>query len=358
MRSRRQILTAAVTLAVLSPLPFASSGRATDPATDTPAAALPDPRLARELVASVAPDAGLQKFLDAAVAEVGRRDPKFLRSGARVAAIDLGPGHPPKLAHVRGDLPVYPASVIKFVYLMAAYAFQEQGRLTIDAELDAELSHSIRESSNTATQKVFARLTGTSQGPELPAAEYSEFRRRRLLVKDWLVSLGIDDLHAVNPTWNGGGDLFGRDQQFLRDRSVSGGLPVRGEQFSNRNAMTANGTVRLLALLATDRALTPADSQTVRRRMKRDTKEQPHLAHRIAGGAAKVPGTEVYAKSGTWGPIYADAGIVRDAHGRQFAIAVFTDAQPPYRGDAIAELTERLALHLFDSPAVREGGTS
>jgi beta-lactamase class A len=346
------VLTVFLPLLALGASPASATSAKEAPARTT---GVPDPRLARELVASIVPDAGLQKVLDAAVADIGRRDPKFLASSPRIAAIDLGPGHAPRLAHVRGDLAVYPASVVKFVYLMAAYAFQEQGRLTIDADLDAELSHSIRESSNTATQKVFARLTGTTQGAELPAAEYTEFRRRRLLVKDWLVSLGIDDLHTVNPTWNGGGDLFGRDQHFLRDRSVAGGLPVRGEQYSNRNAMTAGGTARLLALLATDRALTAADSETVRRRMKRDVKEQPHLAHRIAGGAAKVPGAEVYAKSGTWGPIYADAGIVRDAHGRQFAIAVFTDAQPPYRGDAIAEITERLSLHLFASAPVREG---
>ena len=315
------------------------------------------------MLASIAPDPGLQKALDAAVADIGRRDPKFLASMPRVSAIDIVAGRPPRLAHLRGDLPVYPASVVKFVYLMAAYAFEEEGRVTIDAALDADLSHSIRESSNTATQKVFSRLTGTAQGPELPAAEYSEFRRRRLLVKDWLAGLGIDDLHTVNPTWNGGGDLFGRDQQFLRDRSVAGGLPVHGEQFANRNAMTANGTARLLALLATDRALTAEDSATVRQRMKRDVRDQPHLAHRIAGGAAriagKVPGTEVYAKSGTWGPIYADAGIVRDPRGRQLAISVFTDAQPPYRGDAIADLTERLALHLFAaSPLPAEGEPS
>ena len=79
--------------------------------------------------------------------------------------------------------------------------------------------------------------------------------------------------------------------------------------------MTANGTAKLLALLATDRALTPDDSATVRRRMRRDPREQPHLAapHRRRR-RARSPGLEVYAKSGTWGPIYADAGIVRNSH--------------------------------------------
>jgi len=205
---------------------------------------------------------------------------------------------------------------------------------------------------------VFARLTGTEPGPELDAKDYAVFRERRLLVKQWLESMGITDLHTVNPTYDGNGDLFGRDQQFLRDRSVAGGLPAAGGLYGNRTAMTATGTAKLLALLATDRALTPDDSATVRRRMRRDVREQPHLVHRIAGGASSIPGAEVYSKSGTWGPIYADAGIVRSAAGREFAIAVFTDASPPYRGDAIALLTRRLATQLFVQSPARNGGSS
>lgn len=309
-----------------------------------------DPAPARAFVASVAPDAALQAFLDRSVTAVGAADPKFLASSPRIAVIDLG-GPAPRLAMRRGDEKVYPASVVKFVYLMAAYAWREQGRLEIDPQLDADLSGMIRESSNGDTQKVFARLTGTAPGPELDADAYAEFRRRRLLVKDWLGTLGIDDLHAVNPTYDGGGDLFGRDVQFLRDRSVSGALPAAGEQYPNRQAMTASGTARLLALLAVDLALTPADSATVRERMKRDVRQQPHLVHRIAGGVVGMPGVEVYSKSGTWGPIYADAGIVRGPGGRQFVLAVFTEANPPYRGDAIADLSRRLAGHLLAPPS-------
>ena len=82
--------------------------------------------------------------------------------------------------------------------------------------------------------------------------------------------------------------------------------------------------------------------------MRRDPKEQPHLAARIAGGAARVGGLEVYAKSGTWGPIYADAGIVRHVEsGRQMVIVVFTEANPAYRGEFIADLTELSARRLL-----------
>jgi hypothetical protein len=195
---------------------------------------------------------------------------------------------------------------------------------------------------------VFARLTETEPGPELPPEAYRDFRERRHAVKRWLASLGIEDLHCVNPTYDGNGDLFGRDRQFLRDASVPGGLGRTSGSVPNRQAMTAIGTAKLLALLATDRALTPADSAIVRGRMRRDPKEQRHLAARIAGGAARVGGLEVYAKSGTWGPIYADAGIVRQAaSGRQMVIVVFTEASPAYRGEFIAELTAASAEYVL-----------
>jgi len=348
-------------LAALVVGPAAACSAQRPSAGERPSAAsagAPDPAVAREFLASIRPSPELQAFLDREVAAIGRSDPKLLSSAARIAVIDLAEPGAPRIASVRGNDSVYPASVVKFVYLMAAYAWQEQGRLRIDAALDSEIDAMIRHSSNRATQVVFARLTGNEPGAELGAAEYAEFRDRRLSVKRWLESLGIHDLHTVNPTYDGSGDLYGRDQQFLRDRSVTGGLPAGGGKYGNRTAMTAAATARLLALLATDRALSPADSATVRGRMRRDVREQPYLAYRIAGGATSMSGVEVYAKSGTWGPIYADAGIVHHSSGREFVIAVFTDASPPYRGDAIAKLTRRLAAHLFPPAAAHDGESS
>jgi len=311
------------------------------------AAADPLARDARDYLASIQPSSELQAFLDRTVDALEAGDPKLRQTDVRIALLDMSHGDPPLLAQRHGTVPIYPASVIKFVYLMAAYAWQEDGRRRIDAEMDELLTQMIHNSSNQATQGVFARLTGTEPGPELSAAAYQVFRERRLAVDRWLQTLGITDLHCVNPTYNGDGDLFGRDKQFVSDRSIPGGLPRRDGEFANRNAMTAVGTAKLLALLATDRALTPADSATVRQRMRRDPAEQPHLVHRIAGGAKRLPDLEVYSKSGTWGPIYADAGIVRHASGRQFVLVVFTAAQPAYRGEFIADLTYRCAQHLL-----------
>jgi len=309
------------------------------------------PTSARAFLERVKPAAELQEFLNHFMESRLARDAELRRAEVRVALLELTTPESPGLAQWHGDVPIYPASVVKFVYLMAAYAFQEQGRLQIDPPLDRALEGMVRVSSNQATQAVFARITGAEAGPPLPPESYADFRERRLSVERWLRGLGIPDLHTVNPTYDGGGDITGREEQFLSDRSVPGGLPSSDGEFSNRTAMTAVGTAKLLALLATDRALSPEDSATVRQRMKRDSREQHHLAARIAGGAERVGGLEVYAKSGTWGPIYADAGIVRHPSGRDLVIAVFTEAHPHYRGDFIAALTEQAAKRWLVPPA-------
>jgi hypothetical protein len=228
--------------------------------------------------------------------------------------------------------------VVKFVYLMAAYAWEEQGKLRIEGDLDQQLTAMIYKSSNIATQQVFRTLTGTEPGPALAARKYTEFRERRMAVKRWLETLGVTGIHSIHPTYNGGGDLFGRDVQLLKDASVKGGISNASGTFRNRQAMTAVGTAKLLALLASDLGLSPHSAAEVRQRMRRDPAKQPYQRHRIAGGALQVSGVEVYSKTGTWGPIFADAGIIRGPSGRQLVLAVFIEANPAYRGDFIARL--------------------
>jgi len=306
------------------------------------------PRLgAMDYLATIRASRELQEFLDQSVETLAARDPNLQHTDVRIALLDLSGDGPPRLAQRRGEVPIYPASVVKFVYLMAAYAWQDNGQRRIDGEMDRLLTSMVHDSSNQATREVVARLTETEPGPELSPDDYGVFRQRRLAVDRWLATLGITDLHCVNPTYDGDGDLFGRDKQFVSDRHIAGGLPTREGEFANRNAMTAVGTAKLLALLATDRALTPESSAIVRQRMRRDPVEQPHLAHRLAGGAARLPGLEVYSKSGTWGPIYADAGIVHHVSGHQMVLVVFTQAQPSYHGDFIADLAQRAAAYLL-----------
>src|SRR5437870_9043095 len=79
----------------------------------------------------------------------------------------------------RGAVDFYPASVAKLPLLVAAHAWQEQGRLAPDAELDRALAAMIRESSNDATGYVIDCLTRTNSGPELPPAALARWMARR-----------------------------------------------------------------------------------------------------------------------------------------------------------------------------------
>src|SRR5205814_3967862 len=154
---------------------------------------------AGEWLDSIRVSAELQEFLDRTIDGLLARDARLRAAKVRVALLDLAHGEPPRLAHYHGDAPIYPASVVKFVYLMAAYRWQELDRLRIEGDFDHELSEMIRQSSNQATRRVFARLTDTEPGPELSPEAYRDFRERRLAVKHWLARLGIQDLPCVNP---------------------------------------------------------------------------------------------------------------------------------------------------------------
>ncbi len=325
---------------------FASGGaRADDVASEVPAS--------RAAVAAIQPSQELQSFLDGIFDELLARDASLRAQRLRVSLLDLPTDGAPRLAHREGDVPVYPASVVKFVYLMAAYAWRDQGRLEIDSALDRQLNAMIHVSSNRATQHVLRRLTETQPGPRLEPEAYAEFVERRHRVKNWLNELGVRDLHTVHPTYDGGGDLHGRDLQFLQDREIAGALPAQSGPYFNRQAMTANGTARLLALLAGDWALSPESSSEVRERMRRDPRRQPYLTHRIAGGADGRADLEVFSKTGTWGPIFADAGVVRHASGHQLIVVVFIEGRPAYRGSFIAKLTRRAVGRLLPASPPR-----
>jgi beta-lactamase class A len=301
--------------------------------------------------------AEFQAFLDATMEELEAEDPSLRKQAVHVALIDIPVDGPPRLAHVNGDERVYPASVVKFVYLMAAYAWRDQGLLEIDPAFDRQIRAMIYNSSNQATQKVMRRITETKAGPELPPDEYEEFVRKRLAVKNWLLLQGIDDLHAVHPTYDGGGDLHGRDVQFLKDERIEGGLEKSAGGYTNRQAMTAIDTAELLALLAEDLVFSPSTSAEVRERMRRDVRKQPYLQHRVAGGASHDREIEVFSKTGTWGPIHADAGILRHPSGHQLVVAAFLNGDPRYRGSFIANVTRRAVDEVFSAtePAKAEG---
>src|SRR5258707_14850490 len=73
----------------------------------------------------------LQEIVDAAAAHALKTfaENKLQTNQLAISLVDLrDPQHPPQ-AHYRGDAPIYPPSVIKLFYLVAAHRWMEDGKL-------------------------------------------------------------------------------------------------------------------------------------------------------------------------------------------------------------------------------------
>ena len=82
-----------------------------------------------------------------------------------VTLVDLREPTRPESAGFRGGERIYPASVIKMFYLVAAHRWLEDGRLTDTEELRRALRDMIVDSYNEATGYIVDLLTGHNQWP-------------------------------------------------------------------------------------------------------------------------------------------------------------------------------------------------
>jgi beta-lactamase class A len=257
----------------------------------------------------------LQAVLDTAVRTVVNR---FAARGLRadqVAAtlVDLRDETRPSMASVRGDVRIYPASVVKLFYLAAAERWIEDGRLAADAEFMRALHDMIVDSSNDATAYVLDALTETSSGPPLGGPEMAAWSERRNVVNRYFASLGYRNINVNHKTWCEG--PYGRDQVFL------------GPNRENRNALTTDATARLLAEIVTGRAVTPARSSEMRALLARDrTKRSADPDDQATGfsGSGLPPGAKLWSKAGWTSNVRHDAAYVELPSGARIILVTFT----------------------------------
>src|SRR5215213_4979017 len=116
------------------------------------------------------PKPSLQDVVDRAVKTTLQRfaDKKLDEKQLSVTLIDLRDAQHPVTASFRGGERIYPASVVKLFYLVAAYRWLEDGKIERTRELNRAIADMIIDSSNEATQYVVDVLTQTTSGYELP----------------------------------------------------------------------------------------------------------------------------------------------------------------------------------------------
>jgi hypothetical protein len=252
-----------------------------------------------ETIAKGAAGEALEKFKDA----------KLEESQLAVSVIDLREPDAPRLGSFRGGERIYPASVVKLFYLEAAHRWMEDGKLADSPELREKMREMIVNSSNTATGWVLDAITGTTSGEELPVEEMKVWAEKRNAINRHFASMGYENINVNQKTWEE--TPYGRDKQFL---------------VGNRNALTTDATARLMAEIATGRAVTAERSKQMMALLKRQwatTRRGDDQATDFAARAL-VDGDRLWSKAGWTSTTRHDAIYVERADGTKAVIVVFT----------------------------------
>lgn len=206
---------------------------------------------------------------------------------------------------------IYPASVVKLIYAVAAEHWLERDLLPDSEELRRALRDMLAESSNDATGLIVDLLTGTTSGPSLRSPAWEQWQHQRQVVNRWIRGLGWPELERVNccqKTWGDG--PYGREKAFY------------GETNANRNALCTAAVGRMLEAVMTDGVLSPPACQRLRTRLLRSLDQEARAAdpeNQVDGflGAGLPAGSTLWSKAGWMSQARHDAAWWQ------------LDAQPP-----------------------------
>jgi beta-lactamase class A len=269
---------------------------------------------------TAAPSDELQTILSSAVSEtIDSYKAKKIDSGNIAATlIDLRDAKNPKMANVRGEEKIYPASVVKLFYMVALQQMLADGKVKLTTELQRGLHDMIVNSSNEATQYILDVLTDTSSGGEMPQKEFELWSYKRNSVNRYFENLGYTQINVNQKTFCE--DAYGREQQFRN---------YKGE---NRNMLNTNATARLLAEIALGKAVNAERSKMMLDLLSRDpfaeTKDADDQAHGFTGMALankNMTTAKLWSKAGWTSSTRHDAAYIETADGQKFVLVIFTE---------------------------------
>jgi len=240
----------------------------------------------------------------------------------------------------RGVECIYPASVVKLFYLVAAYEWLKQKMIQPSQELDRALRDMIVDSSNDATSLVVDVLTGTTSGPELPPGPFATWQTQRNLVNRYFQSLQWSELETINvnqKTWCDG--PYGRERIFV------------GEARENSNKLTTDATARLMHSIVGGVAVSAAASKQMMAFMQRSLHPADLLVDPenqvigFLGGAfvsdAQPPQNKVWSKAGLTSWVRHDAAYIELSGCYPYLLVVFTESPVYSKNEAILPFISR-----------------
>ena len=242
-------------------------------------------------------------------------DKKLREDQLSITLIDMRDAKRPVTASFRGNERVYPASVVKLFYLVAAHRWLEDKKIEQTPELTRALRDMIVDSSNEATQYVVDVLTHTTSGYELPAKEMEEWQYKRNAMNRYFSGLGYTNINVNQKTFCE--DAYGRE-------SVS-----RGPKGENRNKLTTDATARLMMEIVTGKIANPARTALMMDLLKRDYtgegSDPDHQGRGFTGIALKGrEGFRLWSKAGWTSTTRHDVAYIETPDGEKFVLATFT----------------------------------
>jgi beta-lactamase class A len=232
-----------------------------------------------------------------------------------ITLIDLRDPQHPVTASFRGNERIYPASVSKLFYLVAAHRWLENKKIAQTPELTRALRDMIVDSSNEATQYVVDVITHTTSGYELPPKEMEDWQYKRNAVNRYFAELGYTNININQKTFCE--DAYGRER-------VS-----RGPNGENRNKLTTDATARLMMEIVTGKVVNAARTAQMMELLKRDytakTTDNDDQATGFTGIALKGrDGYRLWSKAGWTSTTRHDVAYIEAPDGGKFVLATFT----------------------------------
>ncbi len=249
-----------------------------------------------------------------------------------------------RIGSYQGTEPVYPASVIKLVYMLTVYDQHRTGLLEMTEELRKDLHDMIVYSDNFATNRILDRITNTYFGPDLAGEARTSFEMKRQTATRYMQKLGMDGLWATNKTYDTGIPLYGRDIQWL-------GEPA-GDNFERSNSMTTNDTARLLYLIWRHGVVDYQACEEMLALMKRDEESRAFFSEVVPEGAT------LYAKGGSTGLCRHDAGLFEFPNGDAVIIVSFSKTRGEERPRVIERVAEIVLEEMRSTPGEWDQATA
>jgi hypothetical protein len=267
--------------------------------------ALPAAASYREFL-EIAPDPSISTKLRMAADATLKAYPKLKADDLAITVVDVTKPTLIARGDYHGDVPFYPASVIKLFFMADVYATKKEKI----GDVERALKEMIVVSDNDATAYLVDILADTVPGPPLQGRALTRYIDRRRDINRRFERLGYqDNVSAMMKPWSFG--PYGVDLQVL------------GENRVNRNKLTANATASLLLWIVRGRAPGAQQMMSLLARPLSPVREEENQVKEFIGEA--LPTTaKLWSKAGWTSEVRHDAAYVELPDGRKLVIVIFT----------------------------------